>query len=402
MGFRRLGSLLLIAFLALPGAAQELPSADAERYRAHVAILADPGMEGRGAGTQGLLRARDYIADQFRKLGLEPAGENGTFFQAFTVTTGADLGPENRLAARLDGDEHSLVPGRDYLPLSFSSNGQVTAPVVFAGYGISADEFNYDDFSGLDVRGKIVIVLRYEPPSFNPEKDGQRTHHSHVISKAINARDRGARAVILANGLLEKGEEDLLLRFGSVSGPEDAGILIVQAKNEAVERWLGAAGRSLLELQRQINHASEPRSFALPESLSLSLRVDIRRKHATVYNVAGYVPGRTDEYLILGAHYDHLGYGDDNSLAPSQIGTVHPGADDNASGTAALLSLIAYFQQNRPRQAGFSSWRGSSPPGGRRPTAGCCCCASRRKRSGCLGRGRGWNTRPGRWNRRWR
>lgn len=350
MGFRRLGFIALLAFLALPGFTRQLPSAEPERYRNDVAILADPSMEGRGAGTEGLARARDYIAGQFRKVGLEPAGEEGTFLQALTVTTGAELGSENRFAVRHDGKEDALEPGADYLPLSFSSNGTATAPVLFAGYGASADEFSYDDYSHLDVNGKIVIILRYEPPSFNPEKDAQRTHHSHLISKAINARNHGARAVVLVNGLLEKGEEDLLLKFGSVSGPEDAGILIVQAKNEAVDAWLKTAGRSLPDIQREINERSEPRSFALPDSLTLSLEVDIRRKHATVDNIAAYLPGQSEEYVILGAHYDHLGYGDDNSLAPSEIGKVHPGADDNASGTAGILELARIFA-SRPAPA---------------------------------------------------
>jgi len=165
------------------------------------------------------------------------------------------------------------------------------------------------------------------------------TQHSQLVTKAINARNHGAKALVLVNGKLGDGEEDLLTRFGSVSGPENAGIVFLQVKNAVAEGWLKEAGKSLAELQEQINASSKPASFALPENQTAALSVSIETTRATVNNVLAYLPGKTDEYVIIGAHYDHLGRGNFDSLAPSQIGQIHPGADDNASGTAGVLEL---------------------------------------------------------------
>jgi hypothetical protein len=134
-----------------------------------------------------------------------------------------------------------------------------------------------------------------------------------------------------------------LLRFGGVSGPEDAGILLAQVKNSVADAWFKAAGRSLADVQHEINSTGKPDSFAFPGTLQLALRIDIEQTHAQVDNVLAYLPGKTSEYVIIGAHYDHLGRGDANSLAPSQIGQIHPGADDNASGTAGVLELARLF-----------------------------------------------------------
>ena len=221
-------------------------------------------------------------------------------------------------------------------------------PVVFAGYGATAEEFHYDDYAGLDVKDKIVVVLRYEPSGF-AEKSGNHglTQHSQLITKAINARNHGAKAVVVLNGKLGDGEEDLLTRFGSVSGPENVGIVMVQVRNTVADSWFQSAGKSLKETQDQINSSSKPNSFAFPDTLRLSLNVDIETTRATVNNVLAWLPGQTDEYVIIGAHYDHLGRGNFDSLAPSQVGQIHPGADDNASGTAGVLELARLLAPQR-------------------------------------------------------
>ena len=317
--------------------------ADANRYLADVKTLAAPNMEGRGAGTKGLDRASRYIEQRYKSLGLQPAGTQG-YLQPFTVTTGAKLKSENSVTEQINGKKQTLELNRDFVPFSFSSSGSFSGPVVFAGYGATADEFRYDDYAGLDVKDKIVVVLRYEPEIFGV-KSGQHglTQHSQLITKAINARNHGARALVLVNGKLGEGEEDLLMRFGSVNGPQNVGIMLLQVKNSVADAWFQAAGKSLAEVQQQINHFGKPGSFDFPATLQLSLKVDIEATHARVDNVLAYLPGKTDEYIIIGAHYDHLGYGDSNSLAPSLIGHVHPGADDNASGTAGVLELARLF-----------------------------------------------------------
>ncbi len=344
---------LLLILAALPLSAADA-STEAERYLEHVKHLASDEMRGRGAGMPELDRAASYVVERFREYGIEPAGEDG-FLQPFTVTTGAEMGDDNRIVVETLNGETRLEPGDDYLPVNFSSSGLAAGEVVFAGYGITAEEKGYDDYFHLHVEGKIVIVLRYEPPSFTEsEGEGRRrwTHHANLISKAINARNRGAKAVVLVNGVSKDSKGDKLIKFGSVSGPENAGILMVQAKNAVVEKWLRRSGKSLRLLQRDINLKTSPQSFSLAENFKLTLEVDVEREQATVNNVVGYVPGETDEYVVIGAHYDHLGLGDESSLAPDKVGQVHHGADDNASGTAGLIELAREFAAEPKRRRG--------------------------------------------------
>jgi len=138
-----------------------------------------------------------------------------------------------------------------------------------------------------------VVLLRYEPATF-AQKNGNQglTQHSHLITKAINARNHGAKAVILLNGKLGDGEEDLLMRFGTEPGPQDAGIMLVQVKNSVAESWFQAAGKSLADVQQQINSEGKPHSFAFPDGVQASLTVDIEKLHATVNNVLAYLPGK--------------------------------------------------------------------------------------------------------------
>ena len=335
--------------------------ADATRYLADVKALASPEMEGRGAGTKGIERAAQRVERRYRSLGLEPAGTHG-FLQPFTVVTGAKMKPDNSLTIKGGADPTPLTLNHDYVPISFSSSGTVSARLVFAGYGATAPEFGYDDYAGVDVKDKVVVVMRYEPEAF-AEKSGRHglTRHAQLITKAINARNHGAKAVVLLNGKLGDGEEDLLQKFGSTSGPEDAGIMLVQVKNAVVDGSLKGAGKSLEEVEMQIAHSGKPNSFAMGTDLQATLKVDIEATRAPVNNVLAYLPGKTDEYVILGAHYDHLGRGDSNSLAPSQIGQVHPGADDNASGTSGVLELarlLAPLKGQLPRGILFMSFAG--------------------------------------------
>ena len=344
---RCLPAIAALFVLFLVSASTPVPQADPTRYLNDIKLLASPEMEGRGAGTRGLTRAEHLIEKRYKELGLQAAGVNG-YAQPFSVITGAKLKSDNHLRVEGPDSKSDLKIDQDFVPFSFSSSGQVAGPVVFTGYGATAEEFNYDDYAGVDVKDKIVVVLRYEPAGF-AEKSGNHglTRHSQLITKAINARNHGAKAVIVVNGKLGDGEEDLLTRFGSVSGPEDAGIVFIQVKNAVAESWLQSAGKSMKEVQDQINASSKPASIAFPETLHLSLHIDIETTRATVNNVLAWLPGQTDEYVIVGAHYDHLGRGNFDSLAPSQIGQIHPGADDNASGTAGVLELARLLAPQR-------------------------------------------------------
>jgi len=223
--------------------------------------------------------------------------------------------------------------------------------VVFAGYGITAPEHNYDDYTHLDVKDKIVLVLRHEPQEFDEKsvlRGKEPTAHASFINKAINARNRGARALILVNDrAAHPTEEDLLVKFGSTKGPEDAGLPVLQVKADIVDAWFQAAGKSLKDIEAQIDKTLEPQSFGFPDTLRLDVEVDIERTLATVHNVVGILPGPSPEHVIIGAHYDHLGLGEHDSLAPSMAGQVHPGADDNASGSAGVVELARLFAAQR-------------------------------------------------------
>jgi len=339
--------LLAAAVALFTAASTPTPQADPTRYLTDVKALASPEMEGRGAGSKGLTRAEHLIEKRYKELHLDPAGVNG-YAQPFSVITGARLKSDNSCSVLQNSSRIDLKIERDFVPFSFSASGKVDAPLVFAGYGATAEEFHYDDYAGLDVKDKMVVVLRYEPSGFAEKSNNHGlTQHSQLFTKAINARNHGAKALIVVNGKLGDGEEDLLTRFGSVSGPENIGTEMIQVKNAVGDGWFQSAGKNLKDVQDQINSTTTPASFSFPDSLRVALNIDIETTRATVNNVLAWLPGQSDEYVIIGAHYDHLGRGNVDSLAPSQIGQIHPGADDNASGTAGVLELARLLAPER-------------------------------------------------------
>jgi hypothetical protein len=331
--------------------AQSPATINPDAYLAHVKYLASPELKGRATGSPELETAAGYIASQFQSFGVKPV-PGSTYQQAFTTTVGAHLGANNRLQA--DAAELPLRSG--FIPFSFSSSGTVSAPVVFVGYGITANEYHYDDYAGVDVKDKIVLLVRHEPQE-NDDKSvfqgKELTQHSTFAIKAVNAKMHGARAVILVNDTYphHSGDTDKLTPFGQATGPNDAGILFAQVGESTAEAWLKAEGHDLRETLDGIDKDLKPRSFALSK-LAVTLTLDIQHDMKTVHNVAAYLPGKTSEYVIIGAHYDHLGLGDEHSLAPSQIGQIHFGADDNASGTAGVIELARWFSKQPQQQRG--------------------------------------------------
>ena len=348
----RVGLFAIGAGALLWAAKEAAPAFSADRYTAHVKFLAAPDLQGRGSGSPGLEKAARYIADQFKSYGLKPP-PGKKYFQDFTVTVNARLGPDNLL---VNGGAPLKVE-RDFAPFSFSLTGSAEAPVVFAGYGITAREYNYDDYAAIDVKDKFVLILRHEPQeTFEQSVFGGKnfTSHAQYVSKASNAKMHGAKGVILVNDTpTHPNDPDSFEKFGRIAGPDNAGIFFVQMSAAEADRWLGTQGKSLKEIVQQIDHDMKPRSFAFPDSMKARLSVDIRRDTATVHNVMAYLPGERDEYVVIGAHYDHLGLGERDSLAPSEVGKPHLGADDNASGTAGLLELARWFAAQPKRDRGI-------------------------------------------------
>ena len=326
----------------------------AKEIQDHVDYLASDDLNGRRSGTPDCDKAAEYIAKHFEEAGLEPAGDNGTWFQEFQVPVGTELGEGNRLAC--EGEENPGKLEEDYIPLGFSASGKVKAPVVFAGYGITSETPPYDDYAGLDVKEKIVLVLRYEPRNGDsPFLKGHAVVLSDLRFKAIAARNQGAAGFILVNGpRSQEGEEKGLISL-SGSGASDVGIPAVHVTRAWLKTVLDRAGVDLLGVQKEIDEKLEPRSFPL-EGVEVDLQVDLQRPARATLNVLGRIEGSDeklkDEAILFGAHYDHLGIGGEGSHAPDAYGQVHNGADDNASGTAGVIELAEAFalSEERPRR----------------------------------------------------
>ncbi|MBI3207654.1 MAG: M28 family peptidase [Candidatus Solibacter usitatus] len=347
--------LLLSAGLVWAAPRAGVSELDAGSYLNHIKFLASEKLQGRSNGSAELDRAAAYIAKQFRAAGLKPVG--ASYFQEFDITVKARLGPKNHLAVQSGGAKQMMKLKDDFIPMSFSSTAKLGCPIVFAGYGISAKEYNYDDYAGIDVKGKCVLVMRYEPQEFDEKSvfNGKvYTEHSQLPSKGFNARLKGAKAIILVNNMWNRpSESDRLEKFGQANGPADTGIAYLQLKWSVAEKWMKDAGKDLKQTLEEIDKDLKPRSFAFPDSMRLELETEVQQVRKRVRNVAGYLPGNSDEYIVIGAHYDHLGLGDNHSLAPSLVGKVHHGADDNASGTAGVLELARYFGGKAKAQRGI-------------------------------------------------
>jgi hypothetical protein len=319
-----------------------------------VKYLASPELKGRATGSPELETAARFIADRYREFKIRPA-DGKDYLQGFPVTTDAQLGPHNRFAFS-EGRRPTPLPAGGFVPLSFSSVGKFSGTVVFAGYGITAPEYHYDDYSGVDVKGKIVLVLRHEPQENDAKSvfaGKELTPHAAFTNKAANAKMHGAIAMILIDDQANHpNQPSELVKFGSTEGPKDAGLEIVDVKESLIDSWFRDAGKRVDQVEADIDKDLKPESFAFPDSIRVDGEVDIRREQKTVHNVMAYLPGESDEYVILGAHYDHLGMGGPFSLAPG-VTAIHPGADDNASGTAGVIELARWYARQPKQKRGI-------------------------------------------------
>jgi Zn-dependent M28 family amino/carboxypeptidase len=322
---------------------QFLKSAPDSAYELRIIrTLADPKWEGRGVGTAGLDSAASFLADQMRFLGLLPGGDDGTYFQPFEVTTGVEVGEP--CVVEVAGRPFEV--GESFQPIGFSSNGTLRAPVVFAGYGITAPGYDYDDYAGIEARDKLVLVLSNEPGEMDSTSrfDGSiNTPHAELRTKAINAREHGALGLLVVNGPRYHAGEPLPKPRRDGGGYMTSGLVAGLISEPVAAALLRPAGLTLAELQTTIDGATKPHSVALPESATVT--ITLKRTRATIKNVVGWIPGRdTTRTLVVGAHYDHLGYGGESSLAPESH-LPHVGADDNASGVAALLGVASALER---------------------------------------------------------
>ncbi|HYE79997.1 MAG TPA: PA domain-containing protein, partial [bacterium] len=331
---------LAVLIPVIPAAATtpEAPWPSPARLKADIEYLASDALEGRFPGTRGCEQAAGYIAAQMEAAGLEPGGDDGTYFDGFSFTSGVDLGSGN--AARLDagGLLSQLEVNEDFVPLFFSPNGIAAGPVVFAGYGISAEEFAYDDYAGLDVAGKVVLVLRHEPgvdDPASPFKGKGMTRYADLRTKAIRARLAGAVALLAVTGPASPGaKNDTLMELRQADGYGEVGIPVVNLTRRAADLLLSTVGQTVSNLQQTIDTSYSPASLDLPGTTA-ELQVDLERVATQTANVVGVLsgtdPAMAHQLVIVGAHYDHLGMGQTGSLHTGPA-AIHNGADDNASG----------------------------------------------------------------------
>ena len=326
------------------------PDLTIQELRNHVKYLASDELKGRRTGTPGANGAAEYLVDQFKSHKVIP-GNHGDYYQRFDFIGGVELGENNSLTLYTgEGDRH-LTLNQDFKPLGFSNSGTATGDLVFAGYGITADSLNYDDYANIDAKNKVVVLLRYGPEGDNPH--GEFSQYLALRYKASNAKSHGAAGIIVIPGPEPYPEDELIkLQYDQSA---DAGIPAVSAKRAPFEPLFVAARDSLAEIQADMNLHKTGMGFQIPH-VKIRLQTDVNYVHKIGRNVVGYIPGADpelqDQYLVIGAHYDHLGMGGEGSLAPGTV-AIHNGADDNASGTAGVLELAEYFaaDDHRPNHS---------------------------------------------------
>ena len=306
------------------------------------------------------------------RFGLEPAGDNGGWYQDFEFTSGVALADNNRLAWR----DTEYEVDQQWRPLAFSATGQLEpAAVVFAGYGITAPEdpdaegdagAEYDSYVHLDVKDKWVLAFRYLPEDISAQRRQHLTRYSHPRFKAMTARDRGARGLILVSGPRSNVKDQLIpMRFdGALAG---ASLAVLSVTDQVAEAWLKSADRDLADLQAKLDSGQPVMGFALPE-VTLQATIGIQRVKKQGRNVLARLPAAdAAQTVIVGAHIDHLGRGGGgSSLAKEdEANQIHFGADDNASGVAAVLEVAQFLsvaqrsgQFNPRRDIVFAAWSG--------------------------------------------
>jgi len=357
------------------GNLDQSPVAVEQRLLRDATYLASDDLEGRGVRTQGLERAAEYLAAQFAEAGLNTSHYNGTPFQEFELLSLGGDSPVQQIEFRAeDGLARRLLPDQDFASLVLSRSTKLDVPVAFAGFGISAPEVGYDDYQGLDVAGRAVVILRHAPTVFETEA-GDLAKHSYIRTKIAGASARGASAVILCSDLASiesprqttpqqqtarsSGQRDKLLHVELTLEDGIRPLPVIHCRREILKELLKDFCKFDLDAaERRIADHNMPASQQLA-GLSLAGHVSQLRRGRTLKNVVATLDPlepTTDETIIVGAHYDHLGRGGWGSLTLGANNEIHNGADDNASGTSVLLEVarqLAATETPLPRRVLF-------------------------------------------------
>jgi hypothetical protein len=327
----------------------------------HIKFLSSDELKGRANGSPELETAAEYVARQFRAAGLRPGGSSNEWFQPFQLLAGLTVGSGNRLTVTARNRTLSFALGMSYYPLSAPSNDDPAKPssdlhdlpLVFAGFGLAVPDLGYDDYSGLDVTGKAVLIFSHEPQ----EQDaGSRLNGTRpmpqttLTAKAALARSKGARILLVVSDPSHRVDDAPYGLFGSDPDAEDHGIPVLRVRRQEAQPLLDAW--QLEAAARQIDGDLKPRSRDLPDA-KVEYVEHLAKNRRTVRNVVGVLPGsepgRAQEAIVIGAHYDHVGLGGRLSVTPERAGEIHNGADDNASGTASIIEIARAAAADRAR-----------------------------------------------------
>lgn len=327
--------------------------------RESVSFLASDDLEGRMTGTTGTKKASEYIAGRLKNAGIAPAGEDGSYFQNFPFTSGIKVLYDDNLMsvnnANAETGNVEFKAEEEFRPLAFTENEDVEGEVVFAGYGIKAPGkmgVGYDSYANLDVKDKVVLALRYAPEDVEMERRQELNLYAGLRYKALVARENGAKALLVATGPRSPNAGELVpIKFDqSLAG---SGIVVASVSGAIAEAIFAGSGKTLEEVQEELDQENPhyEGTFALP-GVTVRVKTAVEREKKFGRNVLAVIPPVGDpdvaEYIAVGAHYDHIGYGEIGSLAhKGEEGQIHNGADDNASGTSLVLELAEYFADLR-------------------------------------------------------
>jgi len=367
--------------LEAPSFTKTVPEISVDDLRQHIGYLASDELQGRLTGTPGAKAATDYVARAFESFGLVPAGEDGTYFQHFEFTAGVDLGKKNKL--KITGSDAAGEPeiNDDWRPISFSDNGAVEpAGIVFAGYGIEIpaglaggpDKNSplYSSYFHLDVKGKWVMVLRYSPEDVEKSERERFQQFASLRHKALKARQKWAAGIIFVTGPNSKTNSEVVpLSFdASLAG---SGIPAISISTDIASKLIAAAGEDLQEIHDVLDKGEMISGINIPD-VKLSATIDVVQETRTGRNVLGRLPAgegadSAAAPVVIGAHIDHLGpqAGRGSLAKKNELDQIHNGADDNASGSSAVLEIAQLLAAQKAegklamkRDAIFATWSG--------------------------------------------
>ena len=344
--------------------------------KSHIEYLASDELEGRLTGTAGEKLATAYVASQFQKYGLAPDGDGGRFFQKFGFTAGVAVGKDCALSLRIGERTFSPAVDQEWRPVSFSTTGKVgDKGIVFAGYGLELKKpedggEGYSSYVHTDVKGKWVMVLRFSPENAPEELRRELLRMSQLRHKATLARRKFAAGIIFVTGPETETRDQLVpMRFDAALA--DSGIPAISLSTDLAEKLVKSAGKDLSAIQKKLDQGEMIPGFPIPGAV-IGAVIDVDQEKRTGRNVigrlsAGQKAAHPKPAVIVGAHVDHLGpkAGPGSLATDDEKDQIHHGADDNASGVAAMMEIAEYLADQQragklalKRDIIFSAWSG--------------------------------------------